>query len=240
MNLLSQLTIRTKISAMVALTAVAVCAVVAVAASVSQKRMLHDRTAELRTAVDIVTGIAQSLHNEVLAGKLTRAEAETTFRTRAAGMRFSDGHGYPAAYRVSNLEVMMNASNSKLEGKITGTKDSNGVEVTRAIVNAARANAEGGTATYLWPRPGQTTPIEKLVFARVFQPWDIAVAAGLYVDDLDADVRALTLRLAAVGAAVLALVGLLSWLIARDVLGALKRQQARMQSIATGSLDEPV
>ena len=34
--------------------------------------------------------------------------------------------------------------------------------------------------------------------------------------------------------------GLLSWLIARDVLGALNRQQSRMHSIANGSLDEAV
>ncbi|ABD88394.1 methyl-accepting chemotaxis protein [Rhodopseudomonas palustris] len=240
MNLLSRFTIRTKISSMVLLSAAAVCVTVAVAASLSQSRMMHDRTAELRSVVDIVTGLATSLQNEVIAGKLTQAEAELQFRARAAGMRFSAGQGYPAAYRVTNLSVMMNASDAKLEDKITGTKDSNGVEVTRSIVEAAVANSEGGTTTYLWPRPGQVTPITKLVFARVFKPWNIAIAAGIYVDDLDADVRALLIKLSSIGAGVLALMGLLSWLIARDVLGALQRQQTRMQNIATGSLDEVV
>src|SRR6202166_5452549 len=42
------------------------------------------------------------------------------------------------------------------------------------------------------------------------------------------------------GAGVIALMALLSWLIARDILGALDRQRTRMQRIATGSLDEAV
>ena len=48
------------------------------------------------------------------------------------------------------------------------------------------------------------------------------------------------IRLGAIGAGVLALMALLSWLIARDILGALDRQKNRMQSIASGSLDQAV
>ncbi len=63
---------------------------------------------------------------------------------------------------------------------------------------------------------------------------------GLYVDDIDAEVNALLWRLGAIGAGLMALMGLVSWLIARDVLGALDRQKSRMQRIADGSLDQPV
>jgi methyl-accepting chemotaxis protein len=50
----------------------------------------------------------------------------------------------------------------------------------------------------------------------------------------------LRLHLGTIGAGVIALMALLSWLIARDILGALDRQRARMQRIASGSLDEVV
>jgi methyl-accepting chemotaxis protein len=63
---------------------------------------------------------------------------------------------------------------------------------------------------------------------------------GVYVDDLDADVNALLLRLGVMGAGVIALMALLSWLIARDILGALDRQKTRMQHIASGSIDQVV
>jgi len=240
MSVLSRFTIRTKLASMVVLSAVAVCAVVMVSAALGQSRMLKDRTAQLRGAVEMVIGTAQALQNQVAAGKITREQAELQFRANASAMKFDNGQGYAAAYRTADTGVMMNAANPALEGKVTGAKDSNGLEIARAIIETATKRPEGGTTYYLYPRPGQTVPLQKMVFARVFEPWNIVVAVGLYVDDLDADVRALTLQLTAIGIGVLALMVLLSWLIARDVLGALKRQQNRMQSIATGSLDEAV
>ena len=240
MNLLSYFKMRTKLASMVALSAIAVCTIIVVSASLSQQRMLDDRIAQLRAAVEIVVGVAQSLQDEVAAGKLTIAEAELQFRTRAKRMTFDKGQGYPVAYRTTDTAVMMNAANPQLEGKVTNTKDTNGVLIAGAVIAAGRSSATGGTAAYYYPRPGQTESQRKLVFARQFEPWNIVVAVGLYVDDLDADVNALLMRLGSIGVGVMALMGLLSWLIARDVLGALKRQQNRMQNIAGGSLDEAV
>ena len=50
---------------------------------------------------------------------------------------------------------------------------------------------EGGVTSYLYPRPGQTVPVPKMVFVRDFAPWNIIMSYGLYVDDVDADVNAL-------------------------------------------------
>src|SRR5439155_18190954 len=46
--------------------------------------------------------------------------------------------------------------------------------------------------------------------------------------------------LGTVAGGLLLLPGLLSWLTARDIVGALERQKGRMQEIAAGALDEPV
>jgi methyl-accepting chemotaxis protein len=239
MNLLNHFRIRTKLASMVALSALAVCAIIVLSAWLSQKRMLEDRIAQLHAAVDIVTGLAQSLQDDVAAGKLTIAEAELQFRSRAKRMVFNNGQGYATAYR-SDQTVMMNAAFPQLEGKITGTKDSNGVLIVAAVLEGAARSPNGGTASYLYPRPGQTAPVQKMVFARRFEPWNIVVSAGLYVDDLDTDINALLIRLGSIGAGVMALMALVSWLIASDVLGALRRQQSRMHNIAAGSLDQPV
>ena len=112
--------------------------------------------------------------------------------------------------------------------------------IAEAQINAARLKPEGSTASYLYPRPGETVAARKVAFVRYFAPWNIVMSYGLYVDDIDADVNALLLRLGAIGGGLMLLMGLLSWLIARDVLGALDRQKTRMQRIAAGSLDEAV
>jgi methyl-accepting chemotaxis protein len=224
---------------MVALAGLTLCAIVAISASMSQKRMLEDRIAQMRTAVDLLVGMAQSLQDEVTAGKMTPVEAQAQFRQRGRSMKFNNGQGYPVVYNP-DTSLVLNGANPQLEGKITGATDSNGVVIADAQLRAARQSPQGGTTSYLYPRPGQTVPVRKMVFVRQFAPWNITMSYGLYVDDIDEDVNALLLRLGAIGGALLALMALLSWLIARDVIGALDRQKNRMQRIASGSLDQPV
>ena len=239
MGLLSRLKIRTKLASMVVLSALTVCAIIALSASMSRGRMIEDRIGQLHATVDMLVGLAQTLQDEVTAGKMTLAEAQTQFRQRGRKMTFNNGQGYPVVYNA-DTSIMLNGANPQLEGKITGATDSNGVVIAKAQMEAAQRSPEGGTATYLYPRPGQTVPVPKMVFVRGFAPWNVVMSYGLYIDDLDGDVNALLLRLGAIGAGIMLLMLLLSWLISRDVLGALDRQRTRMQRIATGSLDQPV
>jgi methyl-accepting chemotaxis protein len=239
MSLLSRLKIRTKLACMVALSALTVCAIIGASATLSQNRMLEDRIAQLRTAVDLLHGLAQSLQDDVTAGKMTLAEAQGQFRVRGKKMTFGNGQGYGVAYHP-DMSLLLNAGNPQLEGKITGATDSNGVLIAKAQMDAAKLKAEGSITAYLYPRPGQTVPIKKIAYVRSFAPWNATISYGLYVDDLDADVNALLLRLGAVGAGIMLLMALLSWMVARDILGALDRQRTRMQRIAGGSLDEAV
>ena len=239
MSLLSRLKIRTKLASMVALSALTVCTIIAVSASLSERRMVEDRVAQLRTAVDMMVGMAQTLQDEVAAGKMTLAEAHNQFRLRGRKMTFGRGQGYAVAYNA-DTSILLNAAVPSIEGKITGTTDSNGVLISTAQMGAAQKSPEGGTGYYLYPRPNETVPAKKMVYARTFAPWNIVISCGLYVDDLDADIYALLLRLGVMGAGVIALMALLSWLIARDILGALDRQKTRMQHIASGSIDQVV
>jgi methyl-accepting chemotaxis protein len=239
MSLLSRLKIRTKLASMVALSALTVCTIIAVSASLSERRMVEDRVAQLHTAVDMMVGMAQTLQDEVAAGKMTLAEAQNQFRLRGRKMTFGKGQGYAVAYNA-DTSILLNAAVPSIEGKVTGTTDSNGVLISTAQMGAAQKSPEGGTGYYLYPRPNETVPAKKMVYARIFAPWNVAISCGLYVDDLDADIYALLLRLAAMGAGVIALMALLSWLIARDILGALDRQKTRMQHIASGAIDQVV
>jgi methyl-accepting chemotaxis protein len=210
MNLLSRVKIRTKLASMVALAAMTVCGIIVLAASLSESRMLQDRVVQMRTAVDLLVGMAQSLQDEVTAGKMTLAEAQAQFRLRGRKMTFNKGQGYPVVYNA-DTSLVLNGANPQLEGKITGATDSNGVVIADAQIGAARQSPEGGTTSYLYPRPGQTVPVRKMIFARSFAPWNVVMSYGLYVDDIDADVNALLLRLGAIGAGLMVLMALLSW-----------------------------
>jgi methyl-accepting chemotaxis protein len=94
-NLLSHLKIRTKLASIVALAALTSFAVVAVSASLSRSRMIEDRLAQMQEAVTLLTGVAQSLQEEVETGKLTLVQAQEKFRLHARHMIFGNGQGYP-------------------------------------------------------------------------------------------------------------------------------------------------
>ncbi|RXH23424.1 chemotaxis protein [Bradyrhizobium nanningense] len=239
MKLLSHLKIRTKLASMVCLAALTVAAIIGVSSVLSKSRMMEDRVQQMRTAVELLYNYAQSLQEEVAAGKLTLADAKAQFHQRGRRMNFNGNQGYPVVYNP-DTSILVNGANQQLEGKITGAKDSNGVLIADAIIKAGSETAQGGVTSYLYPRPGQTEPVRKTVFARKFAPWNATISYGLYVDDIDADVRALTLELAAIGIGLMLLMAALSWLIARDVLSALDRQKNRMQKISEGAIDKPV
>jgi methyl-accepting chemotaxis protein len=239
MSLLSRFKIRTKLASMVALAALSIFAIIAFSASLSGSRMLEDRIGQMHIAVDMLFGMAQTLQDDVAAGRLTLAEAQAQFRQRGRAMQFAKGQGYPLVYNADG-SILLHGANPKLEGQRTNAKDASGVPIAKIVGDAASKRPEGDVASYHYARPGETTPVPKTVFARRFEPWHVDMSYGLYVDDLDTDVNALLLRLGAAGAGVTVLMALLSWLIARDVLGGLKRQQSRMQEIATGSLDQAV
>ncbi|CCE08958.1 conserved exported hypothetical protein [Bradyrhizobium sp. STM 3843] len=241
MALLSRMKIRTKLASMVILAAMSVLAIVGVSAWLSRARMLDDRVTQMHTAVDLLHGLAETLQTEVAAGKMTVDEAKTKFRYLARRMNFNNGQGYPIAYNVSDSSLLLNGPNEKLEGKILGTTDANGVKIADAQIKAGLEKTEGSTTSYLYPRPGQTEPVRKVVFVRSFAPWNIVMSYGLYVDDIEADVTALLIRLGTIGAALLLLLlGILSFLISHNVVGGLHRLKDRMQGIAGGALEQPV
>lgn len=177
MSLLSRLKIRTKLASMVALSALTVCTIIAVSASLSERRMVEDRVAQLRTAVDMMVGMAQTLQDEVAAGKMTLAEAQNQFRLRGRKMTFGKGQGYAVAYSA-DTSILLNAAVPSIEGKITGTTDSNGVLISTAQMGAAQKSPEGGTGYYLYPRPNETVPAKKMVYARTFVPWNVVISCG--------------------------------------------------------------
>ncbi|MGE5159628.1 MAG: cache domain-containing protein [Gemmatimonas sp.] len=200
MKLLSRLNIRTKLASIVVLAALTVFAIVAVSAWLGQNRMVEDRVAEMRTAVDLMIGMAQTLQDEVAAGKMTLAEAKNQFRLRGRRMTFNKGQGYAVVYNADSTSLL-NIANPQVEGRASGAKDADGRLIADIQMAAARQRPEGGVATYAFPRPGKTVAVRKMAYARRFEPWDIYVTYGLYVDDIDADVNSLLLRLGTTGGA---------------------------------------
>ena len=236
MNILSTLKLRTKLAALVGLSALALVAVTAAGTATLHRRMIDDRVEKLGAIVQSTTGMARSLEAGVAAGRLTRDQAEAQMRDLIHAMRFDDGSGYVFAQTPEGL-VTMHGGNPGLEYPPAPS------EAGRLVASLTRdvlGNAETGMISYMFPRPGATTPTRKVTAVGRFAPWEMIFYSGAYTDDLDAAFRSSLLRLGGVGALVLVATLLVAWAIERDISVSIGRLKAAMERLARAELDTPV
>jgi methyl-accepting chemotaxis protein len=229
-HILSRLRLRTKLTLLVGLCSLAMIVIAVIGAMTVHQRMLDDRTGKLRAIVSTAVTIAGSLEARVTAKEITREQAIEQFHGDIRVIRFDDGIGYLSALDVHGGNVLMHGVNPALEGKPTPADTATGRPISGLVLDAVRSSDEGATS-YMFPRPGQTEPLRKVVAVAKFAAWDIAIYGGAYTDDLDASFRGLQLRLAATGGAILAITLLAAWLVNRDItlsLGALKLAMERL------------
>jgi methyl-accepting chemotaxis protein len=121
MTFLDRFKIRSKLAILVGLSAVALVAMVVFAATLLHQRMLDDRLAKLRGIVEVTAGFAQSLEDEVVAGKITRDEAFARYRASIHKMWFDNHQNY--TYTLQPMGFIVHAANPKLDGSPGTSKD---------------------------------------------------------------------------------------------------------------------
>ncbi len=230
---LSRLHLRAKLSLLLGLSALAVAASIGFAASLMHHRMIDDRIDKLHAVVQSAVGIAQGLESEVAGGRLSREQALDQLRGDIHGMRFDAGAGYVIVERGEIL--LVHGANPTLENKPSPARDADGRPLAELIAQALR-NSDDGVVSYLFPKPGQTAPQRKVSYVARFAPWDVVFFAGAYIDDLDADFRAILIRLCAVGALVLAITLIAARLIERDIAASTNGVRAAIERLAAGDL----
>ena len=187
-----------------------------------------------RTHVEVVHGILAWAHGEETAGRLSREQAQRAALGAIAGLRY-DGTEY---FWINDMQprVVMHPTKPELNGQdVSGLKDPNGLALFQAFVDTVKRDGHGFVA-YQWPKPGSTTPVDKLSFVKGFAPWGWVVGTGVYVDD----VRAATLRQAAWDAGVvlfaLLVAGYLFLSFYRVMDGGLRETRRHLRAMTEGDL----
>jgi methyl-accepting chemotaxis protein len=238
MTFLGHLRLRTKLTLLICLSAVGLILSIGAGAFQMHQRMLADRADKMRAIVDVGKGLAQDLANLVTEKELSQDQAEARFRAQVHAMRFDDGDGYIAVHVAGpNGEDLMFAHGSapQLEGKVSQTQDANG-RLIFDLITAALTGHDSGVIRYLFPKPGQSAPQQKISYVSRFQPWNAVFIAGAYVDDVDADFRATLWHLAMIGGSILLTTLLTGWVINRDITRSLGGLRDAMVRLAHGEL----
>jgi methyl-accepting chemotaxis protein len=204
---------------------------------IEKVRALDARATELRAIVQTARGIAQSLQADEAAGKLTHAAALDSFRSTIHAMRYG-ANDYIFVYANDGTLVAL-PPQPQLEGvNRIDLKDNTGHYSIRELI--AKAAAGGGVMQSLYPRPGTTVPVAKMNYVEGFQPWDILIAAGVFVDDVESESQALQIRTAIIAGCVIGFAVLLAWLVGRSVTRPFGRLEEAMTALAAGDLSVQV
>ena len=104
-------------------------------------------------------------------------------------MRYGkDKKGY---FWINDLHprMVMHPIKPSLDGKdLSKFKDPAGKYLFVEFVKVCKANGEG-FVEYMWPKPGETKPVPKMSYVRLFKPWGWIIGSGAYVSDVEADVK---------------------------------------------------
>ncbi|MFZ4514003.1 MAG: methyl-accepting chemotaxis protein [Geothrix sp.] len=150
-----------------------------------ERATMSSRQGGIRNVVELAMGILESQEKEVQAGRRTREYAELRAKELIGTLHF-EGKNY-LWIQAEGPRILLHPS-ADLVGKPTDTLEPRLAKLFRDLDQTA-APAEGGFLPYDWPKPGQAGLLPKVSFVKRFAPWGWVLGAGVYVDDVKAEVR---------------------------------------------------
>jgi methyl-accepting chemotaxis protein len=230
--------IATKLRLLLAGGAIALAALGWDAVRVVDARMLAEREAKIRAAVESVHGVLASYDRLATEGRMSREEAQRAAADAIRQLRY-EGREY---FWVNDLEprMIVHPTHPELDGKnLSDERDPTGKRLFLEFVATARRDGAGLVA-YLWPKPGSRDPVRKISYVKLFEPWGWIVGSGVYLDDLDAAAAHEARRVLGAAFAILLVLFAAGGALVRDITRSLKSVVSAAERLAAGDLLEPI
>jgi methyl-accepting chemotaxis protein len=226
-----RLGVRGRLFSLVGLFAVG-CAILTGAMIWLQRGQLFEaRQRQLTTQVDATFGVLDTYAKLAASGAMSEDKAREAAFAVLGNMRYGENDYFFAQDRKGALLVHPNPA---LIGKtLFEMTDSNGVNIGRELLNVVD-RAGQGVVTYSFPRPGTKEPAPKATFINLYKPWNVTVATGVYIDDLDAEVLQAAIKSGAVAFLMVVVLGAAVFWIARGIANPLHALRQVMLDLAEG------
>ena len=243
--MINKLSFNQKIALMMASAVVGIALVSGISVGQTRHEIIQGKQAALRTAVQSAQSVVTAFQARVAAGTMTEADAKKAARDALRPARYNvvDGKGDYFYIFTLDAEGVMHPFKPEWEGQplLGKVKDLNGMDIVKAEADALRASKDGTAfVDTQFPRPGTTAPVPKLQFVIAVPGWNWMVGSGLYMDDVNAQVRAVVFQELLTGLAVLCAIVGVCWLVKRSVFAQLggdpQKAMDAMAEVAAGNL----
>ena len=187
-----------------------------------KKEMLREISTMAVSVLDIYSDFENS-------GRMSRQQAQAEALGVVRSLRYgADGKDY---FWINDLEprMIVHPYRPDLDGKnLSDFSDPDGNFLFNRAVEVVKEKG-AGYISYSWQWKDDPNRVEpKISYVRLYEPWGWIVGTGVYVDDVDHEVRAMAGKLILVGVVVLAVVSALSaYIIWQGVRS--ERERTRIQ-----------
>ncbi len=191
---------------------------------------IEERKAKTHSMVESALRLIAAIDARSQASGLTPDQAKLVAMRAIRAMRW-DHEDYYGVYQFDGVTLVH--GNPKNEGvNRIGYVDGSGKHLVADIIAVAQAG--GGYVSYSVPRAAGGPELPKISYVGTYAPWNWAIQAGAYVDDVNRAVMQRALRMGGLVGAILLSAGLMMLLIGRGISRPILRLQAVMERLAAG------
>ncbi len=153
----------------------------------SQKEILTRK--KIKARVYEAYSIAQNIYQQNKTAK-SKAKIQTMILDALRPIRFENKSGYYFATRLDGVEMLF-ADKPEMEGlNLLNLQDTHGRYVIKDMIKIIKQSGEGFYG-YHWTKPNsEGNDFKKISFVKRFEPYNWFIGTGLYVDDVEAQIKA--------------------------------------------------
>jgi methyl-accepting chemotaxis protein len=232
---LRNIPIRLRLTGLVVFFSLGLISVVYLSLTVNKQSLLDEKYAQTKNVVETATGVFNYFYKLEQSGELSQADAQRYAMNMVKDTRYAKSEYF--WINDYNAAMVMHSVNPSLDGKdLSNLEDPNGKKLFSEFVKVVKAQ-EAGFVDYLWPKPGNNTPVEKISYVQGFKPWGWIIGSGIYLDDVDTQYNKEVTKLGSISAVIILIALFISFLIVRSILVPIGQIQSALHNIADGEGD---
>ena len=163
--------------------------------------ILKAKQAGVQGIVESAYTVMASQEDLVAKGGLSREDAQRRAKELLKSIRY-EGSNY-VWIQTSGPRVVMHPIRPEMDGTdVSGYKDSQGMRLFVAFEDMVRKDGQGFVA-YRFTRAGREGDFPKISFVKRFDKWDWTVGSGVWLDDVDQQIRTMAVLFLGIAVSVL-------------------------------------